>query len=217
MNFYLSATGTGVGTLASSLGNLGPPTGNAAKPVAALVKVGTGTWNITHPDVFRLSLPTNTTNGTTVVTVGDTAGFYVNMVLEGNPNIPPGSVITSIVDRTTFTISQTATGTANSVATYYGSSASNVTSVNVAAGTLGLLGAGTLTAGTGVVTVNPGATLSLDNSGVAANNVSNRLGLRPVTLAGGKLNFTGSSAAASTEQTGTFTFGAGNSVILQPK
>ena len=213
MNLYLSASGTGVGTLASSLANIAAASNS--KEVTSLVKIGTGTWNITKADVFRLNLATTTTNNSTLVTVGDTTGFYAGMTLTGNPNIPVGATVQSIVDRTSFILTSPAIGN-GTVTTLYASPASNITSIIIDAGTFGLLGAGSLSvSGTGTVSVNPGATLNLNNSLTtsAADNVTDRLGLRPLSLFGGRLNLIGNAAAASSEQTGTFTFGSGNSVV----
>ncbi|NBV35215.1 MAG: hypothetical protein EBR81_15840, partial [Proteobacteria bacterium] len=77
-------------------------------------------------------------------------------------------------------------------------------------GTLALNGGGTLSGATTIAaTVNPGATLLLDNSAAA---ISGRLGTRPITL-GGNLTLTGSAGTSVSETFGALTPLAGASVI----
>ncbi len=65
-------------------------------------------------------------------------------------------------------------------------------------------GGGT-TGATGLITVNPGATLAVDNTGTAT---SNRLGsTRSITFVGGTLNYTGNATTATTETFGSSTAG----------
>jgi autotransporter-associated beta strand protein len=102
----------------------------------------------------------------------------------------------------------------------YGTGTLNVTTANtlvptnnitVQQGTLSVNGvAGTLAAGNTIgVIVNPGATLTIDNTAAA---IANRLGARPITLAGGNLNLIGN-AAATNETFGTFTLARGQSNV----
>jgi autotransporter-associated beta strand protein len=75
--------------------------------------------------------------------------------------------------------------------------------INFYAGTTSFNGTGSLTGGNTIgLTVNPSATVVLDNS---VTNVSNRLGGRAVTLVGGSLVFVGKDNAASTETLGLLT------------
>jgi hypothetical protein len=101
----------------------------------------------------------------------------------------------------------------------YGSGTLNITTANtivptnnitVFEGAMSLNGAGTLAGGNAIAaTVNPGATLSLDNAGTL---VSNRLGGRPVTLLGGNLNLL-TNAATTNETVGAISFNRGFSTV----
>ncbi len=103
----------------------------------------------------------------------------------------------------------------------YGSSTLNFTTavsaiptnnLTVFAGTMAFTGAGTLTGGNTIAaTVNPNATLTLDNA--TTTNVANRLGGRPVTLVGGNLNYMGNGAATSSEVLGAAVFSRGQSTV----
>ena len=90
-------------------------------------------------------------------------------------------------------------------------SAGYVAALTVNAGTFGINGTA-FVGGTGAVTVQPGATFALDNSGT---NVFNRLGLRPVTLAGAALNLTPSTTANVAETVGALTLNVGQTVITE--
>src|SRR5262249_28306677 len=80
----------------------------------------------------------------------------------------------------------------------------------VSAGNLVLAGNSALT-GTSNVTLNPGGTLTLDNTGT---NLGNRVNDgASVTLNGGTLVYLGNASANSTETLGAVTAAAGNSVI----
>ena len=82
-----------------------------------------------------------------------------------------------------------------------------VSPIAVSAGTLAVAGTGARLGGTGAITVNPSATLLVDDSGTA---LVNRLGSRPVTFNGSTFNLLGNSAANTTETLGsgtTFTRG----------
>lgn len=84
-----------------------------------------------------------------------------------------------------------------------------IAAIAVNAGTLGLGGVGKL-GGSGAVTAQSGAVLSLDNT---LTNVANRLGGRPLTLAGGNLNLIGSANNVTTETVGVITQASGNSTF----
>ena len=131
------------------------------------------------------------------------------MTISGNSAIPAGATVASIVDDTHITISAAATATASNVSTTFGSTTASVAGINISAGTLGVSGAGVLN-DSGTLAIEPGAILSLDNSGT---NVNNRLSNGPVTSYGGAINITGNSTAPTFEQTGAFAFGSGASVI----
>ncbi len=88
------------------------------------------------------------------------------------------------------------------------------TGFQVLAGTLGLSGAGTITGGNTVPAIlDVGSTVNLNNSGVAGNNVNNRLGGRPVTFRGTSFNLIGNDTAVTTETLGAPTFARGLTTI----
>ncbi len=85
--------------------------------------------------------------------------------------------------------------------------------LNVNGGSLILGGSGIIGGAANAVTIQPGATLVVDNLGA---NVANRLGgsLRPLNLSGGLLfSGTTSSGTLSAENLGALTLASGNSVI----
>lgn len=91
-----------------------------------------------------------------------------------------------------------------------------VGALTVNAGTFylgGPTGAGAGSVGpSGTVTINPGATLTVDDS--VGIPVANRLGgNRPMTLQGGAFNYIGSAGGSSSELLGSLTPGVGNGVI----
>ena len=69
----------------------------------------------------------------------------------------------------------------------------------------------TTTPGVAALTVNTGATLTLDNTGT--NNVNRLNDAAGIALNGGTLNYLGNASANSTQTLGNFTLGAGNSTI----
>lgn len=80
------------------------------------------------------------------------------------------------------------------------------------AGTLVLSGSGSAVSST--FTINPGGTLTLDNS---STSVASRLGdALALTMNGGNFNFIGNSAGASSETTGTLTLFNHNTVTVTP-
>ncbi|MEI9894790.1 MAG: autotransporter-associated beta strand repeat-containing protein [Chthoniobacter sp.] len=92
------------------------------------------------------------------------------------------------------------------------------TTINTTAGTMKLIGAGTLgPAGTstGAVLVDEGGTLTIDNSTAnGSSNVNNRLGTtRPITFRGGAFNLTGNETVATTETFAAPSFAVGPTVI----
>jgi autotransporter-associated beta strand protein len=87
-----------------------------------------------------------------------------------------------------------------------------LTAANTATGALGVIGgqvtlkdAGTYAAGSGAVSVNY-ATLALDNTGSTV--VAARLGSRPISLAGGTINYLNESSANATQSVGAVTLAA---------
>ena len=82
--------------------------------------------------------------------------------------------------------------------------------LNVNEGILALSGDGQFINSSAPVTVNTNATLLLDNTGTL---VTNRLGTRPITLAGGTLSLVGHASADTTETVGAVTPGQGDSTI----
>src|SRR5262249_52778528 len=88
---------------------------------------------------------------------------------------------------------------------------SSTSTVTVNGGTLTLAGpSGVLSAITGI-TVNPGGTLTIDNT--AANNTNRINDNAKVTLGGGTINYLGNAGAAFTETVKDLTLGSGNSTI----
>ena len=201
--YGLSATGTGVGTLAQPFANI-----SNSPLTATLNKLGSGTWNITAASALTPNFSATTTSGNDVVTLGSTTGLFNGLNVEG-PNIPVGATITQIISDTQVRISAPATGTGSAMTSFGSATGSGIGALNIAQGTLGITNAGSLS-GTGTVSMNPATTLNLDNT---AQNVNSRLAGRALTLFGADVNLTGNSAAATLEQTGTVTFGRGDSVI----
>ncbi|EDY18785.1 autotransporter-associated beta strand repeat protein [Chthoniobacter flavus Ellin428] len=80
----------------------------------------------------------------------------------------------------------------------------------IRAGTVVLSGAGTFTGSTLGNIVEQGATLDVDNSGTA---ITNRLGDRILTMAGGSFNYTLNTTSANSEAFGTTTFNSGGSTF----
>ncbi|MBK8095116.1 MAG: autotransporter-associated beta strand repeat-containing protein [Verrucomicrobiaceae bacterium] len=212
INLFLSADGTGVGTLSAPISNL---TTSGTPGQATLQKVGSGTWNITTANAFSPSIGLTTTAGSAIVSVPTgMTGLATGMVINGNPNIPDGSIINGISGTTIslafpsgFTSANVTAGT--NVSSRIGNSTTSVNVLGIREGTLGINGAGALS-GTGLVILQPNATLSLDNSGT---NVDNRLGGRPLQVYGGSFNLNGNAAVATTEQIGNLTLSRGNTVF----
>ncbi|OYW30875.1 MAG: hypothetical protein B7Z47_02800, partial [Chthoniobacter sp. 12-60-6] len=101
-----------------------------------------------------------------------------------------------------------AAGTGLNALTYAGNGTLTLTAANTYTGATTLNSGTTVLSGasggftaTSGITVNPSATLTLNNSGTAA--VGNRLGNRPLTLAGGTMNFIGNSAGSTEGATGS--------------
>ncbi len=89
-----------------------------------------------------------------------------------------------------------------------------VAAMNINAGTVqigGPLGGAGSIGGAGLITVNPGGALSVDDS--VGLPVTNRLGGRALTLLGGAFNYTGGTSTASFETLGALTTNAGQSVV----
>jgi autotransporter-associated beta strand protein len=123
------------------------------------------------------------------------------LTLAGEGTITLGTVLAGT---TPASVTKIGTGTLN----WQSASTTYTGALTVNAGTAAFLGAGSLGATT-AVTVQPGATLSLDST---ATNANNRLGARPLSL-GGNLLFTGNAAAATAETIGALTPLPGNSVL----
>ena len=64
-------------------------------------------------------------NNAVGVTTGNTAGFYEGMPITGNPNIPAGATVASILGPNSFTINTSVVGTAISVVTAFGTNVVN--------------------------------------------------------------------------------------------
>jgi autotransporter-associated beta strand protein len=66
-------------------------------------------------------------SGSNVVNVGSTVGFYPGMPVTGNPNLPAGTVVVSVLSATSFIASNPATATGTAVTTVFGSNVTNGT------------------------------------------------------------------------------------------
>jgi autotransporter-associated beta strand protein len=78
--------------------------GDAGNPQLVLAKTAT-TLNATVPGAVESANVTTTANNATVtLTSGNTNNFYVGMPVTGNPNIPNGSTVASIISATQFTL-----------------------------------------------------------------------------------------------------------------
>lgn len=75
----------------------------------------------------QVILLTNTTLNSNIATVASTANLIVGAQISGNGNIPGGTTITSITNRTTFVMSNNATGTASVNTTFVTSASATAT------------------------------------------------------------------------------------------
>ncbi|EDY20580.1 autotransporter-associated beta strand repeat protein [Chthoniobacter flavus Ellin428] len=171
---------------------------------------------------------TNTTNG--VITmfadadIGADAGSVLN--INGTINNPTTTARALIFTGDgTINLNSNATAGTTTANQYfsinkYGQGTLNITTANavvftnnftVFQGKISLNGAGALTLGTNIAaTVNPGATLELNDLGT---NATNRLGGRGLTLVGGNFNLIGNASANTSDSMGTPTFNRGYSII----
>ncbi|MEA3207689.1 MAG: hypothetical protein QOE70_746 [Chthoniobacter sp.] len=150
-----------------------------------------------------ITLGNDATIGSTSGTLSLTGGITgaKNLTLAGAGNITIGTTALGAVTTATKIGSGTATLTAASTAF--------VGNLAVSAGTFAMSGAGII-GGTGTLAINPGAIISLDNSGTSTNS---RLGGRVTTSLGGTLNIAGHATAVTSETLGNITFGRGNTLV----
>lgn len=143
-------------------------------------------------------------SGTLTLSGGISATGTQPLSLGGAGNI---NLITNPLAATIGTLTKLGTGTA----TIGVASTAYVGSLVVNAGTLAVSGAGTI-GGTGTIALNPGSTLTINDSGTAS---ANRLSNRAITITGGSLNLLGSATANTSESltTGGAMFNRGLSVI----
>lgn len=144
-----------------------------------------------------------------------------SLILSGGINNTAVSTLTIAGSGNTLISGAYVAGTGANALTFGGSGKLTLTAANAYTGATTLNGgstvisgaAGSLTA-TSAITVNPSASLTLDNS---TSSLNNRLANKPLTLAGGTLNFIGGSAG-TTEGTagsaGTFTMGASGQDVI---
>jgi autotransporter-associated beta strand protein len=194
----LQLSGAGITYAAEplTLNNAGINSGGALQNIS-----GNNTW--TGPITLASAATIGSDSGT--LTLGGTTGiagaFGLTFAGAGNTSI------TTALNANVTSLTKIGTGTTTLAV------ANNlfVAPITVNAGTFAINGPGILGA-TGVVTVNPGATLTLNNS---ATQVNTRLGGRPITLSGGNLNLVGPTASATTvtETLGAPTFARGQTTV----
>ena len=130
--------------------------------------------------------------------------FHINANGTVNLNSPFTASSFSPVNQF-YQLNKWGTGTLNITTAQIGNPSNALT---IYGGTLALIGAGTLAGGNNIAaTVNPGATLLVNDSGTLA--VANRLGSRPITLAGGSFSYVANGTSASSETLGTLTSNPG--------
>ncbi|MCX6839396.1 MAG: autotransporter-associated beta strand repeat-containing protein [Verrucomicrobia bacterium] len=194
----LQLSGAGITYAAEplTLNSTGINTGGALQNLS-----GNNTW--TGPITLASAATIGSDSGT--LTLGGATGiagaFGLTFAGAGNTLIST-ALNANVTGLTKIGTGTTTLGVANSLF---------VSAITVNAGTFAINGAGIL-GGTGAVTVNPGATLSLDNGSTQLNN---RLGGRPITLSGGNLNLIGPTASATTvtETLGAPTFARGQTTV----
>ncbi len=220
--------GTSLSAISITFQNILVNANGAATPTVSFNGAGLTLSGAGVSSISSAAESTNTVTITTTTAHGFQVGQYVTITGVGAAGYNGTFYINSVPTATTFTYLDLAI---TSAAASGGGSAAVVSSIfqSLGTGTLNLQGTdyytgtttvnqGTLTvSGAGVllattaITVNPGATFTLDNTGT---NVFNRINsVSTVTLAGGTLNYLGAANTASTQSFGTLTFSAGNSTV----
>ncbi len=137
---------------------------------ATITNNGNAANTIGATPITGLAATTVASNATVNLTSGTTAGFYVGMPIYGNPNIPNGATVASIVSATQFTLASTAgVAAGTSVATIAGAE----TIITVAGSTPGnALTLNALIGGLGAVTKAGNGTLVITGSNSFLGNLS---------------------------------------------
>jgi autotransporter-associated beta strand protein len=182
-----------------------------------LQAVGSGTSTTTGQLQVLFDAAIGADNGATLNINGGihnttTSGRALIFNAQGNGIINVNSNITSATTTANqyFAVRKYGAGTLNFTTASSVIPTDAATGLQIFQGTLALSDSGTLTGGNTIaIQVLPGATLTIDNTAAA---IANRLGARPITLAGGNLNLIGN-AAATNETFGTFTLARGQSNV----
>lgn len=230
----LTITGAISGAFALYVGGAGNVTFSAATGTAglSLTKQGAGTLTVTgtntHTGETRVDAGTLAYAATTTLAVtnllmkGGTFNSGANADAVGTVTLVGGTItnsaaltgtaytfesgtISGIIGGTTIAMAKNT----NNTVTITGV-ASNTGVLTINAGTIAISGSGSVATFTGL-TINSGATLTLDNTSTA---VASRLpDAVAVTMNDGNFNFIGNSAAASSETAGALTLSTGHNVI----
>jgi autotransporter-associated beta strand protein len=182
-----------------------------------LQAVGSGTSTTTGQLQVLFDAAIGADNGATLNINGGihnttTSGRALIFNAQGNGIINVNSNITSATTTANqyFAVRKYGAGTLNFTTASSVIPTDAATGLQIFQGTLALSDSGTLTGGNTIaIQVLPGATLTIDNTAAA---IANRLGARPITLAGGNLNLIGN-AAATNETFGTWTLARGQSNV----
>ena len=149
---------------------------------------------------------TGSSNGNNPTTTARAIIFTGSGTINLNSNLTSNA--TSTGQNLYFGLNKYGTGTLNITTANTVGFTSNFTAFQ---GLLDLNGAGTITATNNIVlTIDPGASVTLDNTSA---NVNNRLGGRGVTFVGGNFTLDGATNAKTTESVGAPTFSRGMTTI----
>ena len=194
----LSGAGVTYNAHATSLSNTGINSGGALENIS-----GNNTW------AGAITLANAATIGSTIGTlnlIGGISGAQ-NLTLTGAGDIN----LTTVALPAIGALTKTGAGTA----TLGVASPAFVNTLTVNGGTFALRGSGVLIGGTGAITVNPGGTLSIDDS--VGSPLPGRLGsgtsARTISLLGGVFRYDGN-GANSADTFGALTTGTGGSAII---
>ncbi len=194
----VTITGTTLVNNFSSNVNGGINSGGAIESVS-----GNNTWSgvitQTSGDAVTYGADTGATLNLSPSTYNDTGAN--SMGLQGGGNVNIQFVLPNV-----NTLNQWGTGTT----TLSTASTAFTNPLNVDAGTFAISGTGAAIGITGLVTVQPGASLNVVDTGTA---LPSRLGGRPVTLNGATYAYTINGTATSSETEGVLTIGAGGSTV----
>jgi hypothetical protein len=122
-NHTLSFIGAGVsGTILTSSGGSAPTwtpiSGvSAGSSFSTRHVLGGNTGDMLYQNILTNAV--STTNGSLIATMTSTAGLLPGMVIEGNANLPSGTLVQSVDSATQITLTIAATGTASGVSTNF--------------------------------------------------------------------------------------------------